>query len=40
MLEAAEDAQLEGAISTTDDAIKLIEERFGAPEAAGASNSE
>ncbi|HEY4356403.1 MAG TPA: CCA tRNA nucleotidyltransferase [Acidobacteriaceae bacterium] len=31
MIEAAEDAQLEGAISTREQALQLIEERFGKP---------
>jgi poly(A) polymerase len=31
MLTAAEDAQLEGAVATRDEALSLIEERFGAP---------
>jgi poly(A) polymerase len=29
MLQAAEDAQLEGAIATTDEALSLVWERFG-----------
>jgi len=40
ILEAAEDAQLEGSITTKEDALQLIAERFGAPEPVGASNSE
>ena len=32
MLEAAEDAQLEGALTTRDDALRLIRERFGDPQ--------
>ena len=31
MLEVAEDAQLEGAVGTTDEGMALIRERFGAP---------
>jgi poly(A) polymerase len=31
MLEAAEDAQLEGAIATREQALQLVEERFGRP---------
>lgn len=31
MLEAAEDAQLEGAIQTREQALRLVEERFGRP---------
>jgi poly(A) polymerase len=31
MLEVAEDAQLEGTITTTDEALRLVFERFGAP---------
>ena len=31
MLEIAEDAQLEGSVTTTEDALTLIRERFGAP---------
>jgi poly(A) polymerase len=31
MLEAAEDAQLEGTVTTTADALRLIQERFGVP---------
>jgi poly(A) polymerase len=34
MLEAAEDAQLEGAISTSEQALALLRERFGKPPAA------
>ncbi|WP_263367663.1 CCA tRNA nucleotidyltransferase [Edaphobacter bradus] len=34
MLEAAEDAQLEGAVSTPEQALSLIRERFGKPPAA------
>lgn len=31
MLTVAEDAQLEGAVTTRDEALRLVEERFGAP---------
>jgi poly(A) polymerase len=31
MLEAAEDAQLEGSVSTTEDAMGVVRERFGGP---------
>ena len=31
MLEAAEDAQLEGTLTTREDALRFVEERFGAP---------
>ena len=31
MLEAAEDAQLEGVIATTAEGVRLVEERFGRP---------
>jgi poly(A) polymerase len=31
MLEAAEDAQLEGTVSTQAEALRLVRERFGAP---------
>jgi poly(A) polymerase len=34
MLTAAEDAQLEGAVTTSDQALELVRERFGEPEAA------
>ncbi|MCL2661546.1 MAG: CCA tRNA nucleotidyltransferase, partial [Acidobacteriaceae bacterium] len=34
MLEAAEDAQLEGAVSTPDEALSLVRERFGKPRGA------
>jgi poly(A) polymerase len=37
MLLAAEDAQLEGIVATKDDALQLIERRFGSPSAAVAS---
>jgi poly(A) polymerase len=32
MLTAAEDAQLEGAVATREEALKLVHERFGAPD--------
>jgi len=35
MLTAAEDAQLEGAVSTREAALELVRERFGEPETAG-----
>ncbi|HTU61222.1 MAG TPA: HDIG domain-containing protein [Polyangiales bacterium] len=35
MLTAAEDAQLEGTVSTREDALEFVRERFGEPEAAG-----
>jgi poly(A) polymerase len=31
MLEAAEDAQLEGVVATPEAALRLVEDRFGAP---------
>jgi poly(A) polymerase len=31
MLEAAEDAQLEGQITTTEDGLAVVRKRFGAP---------
>ena len=31
MLEAAEDAQLEGAVGSMEEAMRLVRERFGAP---------
>jgi len=33
MLEAAEDAQLEGSVTTTEDAMAVVRERFGSPPA-------
>jgi hypothetical protein len=33
MLTAAEDAQLEGAVSTRDEAMQLVRARFGEPDA-------
>ncbi|HEX4758268.1 MAG TPA: CCA tRNA nucleotidyltransferase, partial [Terracidiphilus sp.] len=33
MLRAVEDAQLEGAIATAEEALKLVRERFGKPDA-------
>jgi poly(A) polymerase len=33
MLEAAEDAQLEGSVTTTDDGLAMVRQRFGAPSA-------
>jgi hypothetical protein len=32
MLEAAEDAQLEGAVTTTEEGMAVVRERFGAAE--------
>jgi hypothetical protein len=34
MLQAAEDAQLEGSVTTTGQAMALVRNRFGAPEPA------
>jgi poly(A) polymerase len=34
MLTAAEDAQLEGIAATREEALKLVQERFGAPDTA------
>jgi len=31
MLEAAEDAQLEGSATTTEDAMAVVRQRFGSP---------
>jgi len=33
MLEAAEDAQLEGHVTTTEEGMAVVRERFGAPSA-------
>jgi poly(A) polymerase len=33
MLEAAEDAQLEGSATTTDGGLAIVRQRFGAPSA-------
>jgi poly(A) polymerase len=40
ILHAVEDAQLEGAIATKEDALKMVTQRFGPPGVLGASNSE
>jgi poly(A) polymerase len=32
MLRLAEDAQLEGTVSTAEDALRLVRERFGEPD--------
>jgi poly(A) polymerase len=39
MLTAAEDAQLEGAVTTSKEAMQLVRERFGEPEAAAQGRS-
>jgi poly(A) polymerase len=40
MLQAGEDAQLEGTLTTTDEAMALIRERFGDPQPASVSGAE
>lgn len=40
MLTAVEDAQLEGAIATPDEALHLVEERFGQPRADGSRSQQ